>query len=377
MMGDGLPPMPSQAAVPPPATGTAPSATPAAGAQGARAAQQGRDAANDPQGDASADAFSLLLAALPTAATPASSAAPSGDTGSAGESDPRNADAPATSGADPLLVVLAQLGPLALAPAASTPAPANDPMRAVQGDAQPGATPVSGMPGAALPSLASRGATATDIDASAPASAAAVAPSTQAPLDDPAKASASPAAPAAAFELPQATASAHDAATLPQPHALAQVAPATPTHAPMPAAPSAPAQVLAQPADPAAGYDDGFATQVSWLAEQRIGQAEIRISPEHLGAIDIRLQLDGREVRAEFHSQHAEVRQALEASLPRLRDLLGQHGLQLAHAGVGQERRPQSGMPLARTSGNASQDERDAPRSTEIRRARGLLDVYA
>ncbi len=148
-----------------------------------------------------------------------------------------------------------------------------------------------------------------------------------------------------------------------------------------PAAPLA-APVLTQPADPANGYDDGFSGHVTWLAGQRIGQAEIRVVPEHLGAIDIRLQMDGNNVRAEFHSTQPEVRQALEASLPRLREMLGQHGLQLAHAGVGQgqggQRQSGDGLPQpGQGSGLTLPEEAGSPLPPDFRRGRGLLDVYA
>lgn len=155
-------------------------------------------------------------------------------------------------------------------------------------------------------------------------------------------------------------------------------APPTTVPAPVPAA--AP---LAQPADPSAGYDDSLGDHLAWMAAQKLGHAQIRVAPEHLGPIDIRVQVDGRDVRAEFHSPHAEVRQALESSLPRLRELLGQQGLQLAHAGVGQGQAQAQGRrgsaAGATGAGSAAEGEPAAatPRPPESRRGRGLLDEYA
>lgn len=162
-------------------------------------------------------------------------------------------------------------------------------------------------------------------------------------------------------------------------HALQTLAGVQP--ASTPAVPLA-APVLTQPADPANGYDDAFSGHVAWLAGQRIGQAEIRVVPDHLGPIDIRLQLDGSHVRAEFHSPQPEVRQALEASLPRLREMLGQHGLQLAHAGVGQgqsgQRQSGDGAPQpGHAAGLTLPDDAGSPLPPDFRRTRGLLDVYA
>lgn len=163
-------------------------------------------------------------------------------------------------------------------------------------------------------------------------------------------------------------------------HVQTMLANTPPSGAPAPLAASAP---LAQPADPAAGYDDRLGDHLAWMATQKLGHAQLRVAPEHLGPIDIRVQVDGREVRAEFHSPHAEVRQALESSLPRLRELLGQQGLQLAHAGVGQgqpqgQGRRGSASDLPGT-GNATEDTPTVitPRPPESRRGRGLLDEYA
>lgn len=152
----------------------------------------------------------------------------------------------------------------------------------------------------------------------------------------------------------------------------------------MPTAPS-PVAVLPYPASPEAGYGDALGDHLAWMAAQKLSHAQLRVSPEHLGPIDIRIQLDGREVRAEFHSPHAEVRQTLEASLPRLRELLGQQGLQLTHAGVGQGQSQTPGRQRAEEWVFAGPsafngDEGAAPSQPglpESRRPRGLLDEYA
>ena len=148
----------------------------------------------------------------------------------------------------------------------------------------------------------------------------------------------------------------------------------------MQAAPAAPpAQPpLAMPADPAQGFDDGFGTRLVWMAEQRLGHAEIRLNPEHVGPIEVRVELDGEQVRAEFHSAHAEVRQAIEASLPRLRELLGQHGLQLGQADVGQGQAG-GGQSARGNPGTATTDAETSAGSqaATIVQRRGLLDEYA
>ena len=154
---------------------------------------------------------------------------------------------------------------------------------------------------------------------------------------------------------------------------------AAPSAAPARAGGLSPTAPLALPANPNAGFDDGFGARIAWMAEQRIGHAQIRLNPEHVGPIDVRVQLDGDRVSAEFHSAHAEVRQAIEASLPRLREMLGQHGLQLGQADVGHGQSGRRGDSMDSHGHDPAREAELDPRLTAspIRSTRGLLDEYA
>lgn len=91
------------------------------------------------------------------------------------------------------------------------------------------------------------------------------------------------------------------------------------------------------PASPDEGFNEVLGARMTLMVEQTISHARIRISPEHLGAIDLQLTVEGDKVTATFNSQHADVRTALEAGMSRLRDQLAEQGLQLAHAQVGSQ----------------------------------------
>lgn len=135
---------------------------------------------------------------------------------------------------------------------------------------------------------------------------------------------------------------------------------------------------VAMPAAPDAGFDDAFGEKVVWIVEQRLTQAEMRVSPEGLGAIEVRLQLEGNKLSAQFSAAHPDVRQALEAGMGRLRDLLGQHGMELADSHVGQQHGG-GDRPPAR---HARSDDADGDRPALVTtlgglRARGLIDLYA
>ncbi|WP_369039168.1 flagellar hook-length control protein FliK [Stenotrophomonas maltophilia] len=132
------------------------------------------------------------------------------------------------------------------------------------------------------------------------------------------------------------------------------------------------------------GFDQAIGARIGWLAEQKIGHAHIRLNPEDLGPVDVRLQMNGDKVHASFSSPHVDVRQALESSLPRLRELLGEQGFQLAHADVGHQAPGGDGNPSGASAGRggSGRDGEPSPGDTTVSaaqliRQRGLLDAYA
>lgn len=129
-------------------------------------------------------------------------------------------------------------------------------------------------------------------------------------------------------------------------------------------------------------FDEAVGTRLTWMAEQKIGHAHIKITPNDLGTVEVRLRLDGDRVHADFSSAQPEVRQALENSLPKLRDMLGQHGFQLAQADVGHHQNshssPETPLTADRNGGEDAGVASEAllPRPVRMT-AHGLLDAYA
>lgn len=127
-------------------------------------------------------------------------------------------------------------------------------------------------------------------------------------------------------------------------------------------------------------FDEDIGDAVRWMADQKIGHAHIKVTPHEVGTVEVRLRLDGDRVHADFSSAQPEVRQALEGSLPRLRDMLGQHGFQLAHADVGHQHSPPHDTPARQANGEAASSmsaaDAELPRPVRMT-ALGLLDAYA
>ncbi|MEQ8800700.1 MAG: flagellar hook-length control protein FliK [Haliea sp.] len=150
------------------------------------------------------------------------------------------------------------------------------------------------------------------------------------------------------------------------------------------AVPARPAVALPLPAPEARATFTQTLDQVVWMTREGVHQARLQLEPAHLGRVDIWLDLDGGEAKLHLGAQQAQVREALEAVLPRLRDALAQHGMSLTDASVSDSGRQQPENPDNRESTAATATagtEADVVEGGESRSStlspRGLLDLYA
>ena len=120
------------------------------------------------------------------------------------------------------------------------------------------------------------------------------------------------------------------------PAALTNVLAATTAAAPNLAAPASAIPAITIPvAQP--GWDQALGQRVQWLVGQQLQGAELRITPPHLGPIEVRISIgQDQQTIVHFASPHAAVRDAIEAAVPRLRDMLGNNGQDLVNVNVSQ-----------------------------------------
>lgn len=114
----------------------------------------------------------------------------------------------------------------------------------------------------------------------------------------------------------------------------------TPQAAAMPAshvaAVQTPTMEITQPVG-SPGWDNALADKVTWMSSQGNHVAELHLNPAHLGPIDVQLTIVNDQASAVFVSHHAAVRDAIEAAMPRLRDMLAENGIMLGNTMVGAE----------------------------------------
>ncbi|MEO6408739.1 MAG: flagellar hook-length control protein FliK, partial [Burkholderiaceae bacterium] len=106
---------------------------------------------------------------------------------------------------------------------------------------------------------------------------------------------------------------------------------------------------VAAPLDTPA-FAPALATQVRWLAQERVSQAQITLNPAGMGPVAVQIVIEGALARVDFSADQAATRQAIEASLPVLAAALDESGLKLSGGGVhdgGAQRHPAWGAPAA------------------------------
>lgn len=135
-----------------------------------------------------------------------------------------------------------------------------------------------------------------------------------------------------------------------------------------------------------AAWGQALDQQVMLMMNRGTQQARIRLHPQELGQLDIRLSMGGDRVDLNFSVQHAAVAGALQQHLPHLTQMLAEQGLTLGQASVAHEQ-AQSGAGMAGQHGqrhdgsgfHAATADPDIDVSHLLYQPapRGLLDIFA
>ncbi|MEQ8265453.1 flagellar hook-length control protein FliK [Pseudohaliea sp.] len=143
-------------------------------------------------------------------------------------------------------------------------------------------------------------------------------------------------------------------------------------------------------AGPQGDFAEGLAGQVRILVGTASREATMQLHPAELGRLHVTINTDGDQARVVFVTDTAHARDAIEQSLPRLRELLQQSGLDLAEGDVSY-REPQQqargdggerdGLPGTPGGSDPAGLTAEAPEGqtsgTLALRVDGLLDTFA
>ncbi|MBB1225886.1 flagellar hook-length control protein FliK [Pantoea pleuroti] len=81
-------------------------------------------------------------------------------------------------------------------------------------------------------------------------------------------------------------------------------------------------------------WQQALSQQIVMFSRNGQQNAELRLHPEDLGAIQISLKLDNDQAQINLVSSHSHVRAALEAAIPQLRNALAESGINLGESQV-------------------------------------------
>jgi flagellar hook-length control protein FliK len=126
-----------------------------------------------------------------------------------------------------------------------------------------------------------------------------------------------------------------------------------------------------------AAWADEVGTRVVMMTESGNHTASLKLSPEHLGPLEINITVRDDKASVWFGAAHADTRAAIETALPRLREMFESQGLSLADAGVFREP-PREQPAVKNDSMSAGQsDVAEEVTSVNVRARLGLVDAYA
>jgi len=131
-------------------------------------------------------------------------------------------------------------------------------------------------------------------------------------------------------------------------------------------------------------WSSALAERAVMVAAQNANVAQIQLDPPELGSLNIRVQINQDQVSLNFTSPHAHVRDAVEQSLPRLREMFAEQGLALNESSVsdqqsgGASKEEMAGEGQGGEGGYLGQSvEEDIIEGSGAARSMSLVDYYA
>ncbi len=137
------------------------------------------------------------------------------------------------------------------------------------------------------------------------------------------------------------------------------------------------------------GWGENLGERVQWMIRQEIQGAEVRLTPRGLGPIEIRVAVQNDQAHVSFVAHHAATREAIDAAIPRLREMFNDSNMNLVNVDVSDR----NSAAFAGEGGFTAQDESEGKGgrdvmalfdelgedgSSEVRIvSNGLLDDYA
>jgi flagellar hook-length control protein FliK len=135
-------------------------------------------------------------------------------------------------------------------------------------------------------------------------------------------------------------------------------------------------------------WDQALGQKVVWMVAGEQQSASLTLNPPDLGPLQVVLSVSNSQATVNFTAAQPEVRQALENAVPKLREMLGDAGIQLGQANVsaGTPNNQQGGFGERQHASRGTGPKIDGDADTPVRTVRsqtitnggqGLVDTFA
>jgi flagellar hook-length control protein FliK len=131
-------------------------------------------------------------------------------------------------------------------------------------------------------------------------------------------------------------------------------------------------------------FSQGLSDRVSWMVNSGVNNAKLQVNPPQLGPIELSISVQGNQAQVSMTTHSAVTRDALEASSPQLREMLGAQGFGQVSVDISQ-RSFQDRSAYTPPYDRASSGDRSAAATSAVaataastpRSSLGALDAYA
>ena len=128
-------------------------------------------------------------------------------------------------------------------------------------------------------------------------------------------------------------------------------------------------------------WAEELGTRLAVMTARGEQTGSLKLSPEHLGPLEVQIKVQDDKASVIFGAQHADTRAALNEALPRLRELFATSGLQLTDAGVSRDGARQAPPPRSSrglfSAANESGSAVESPVAVSGLRHVGMIDAIA
>ena len=135
------------------------------------------------------------------------------------------------------------------------------------------------------------------------------------------------------------------------------------------------------------GWSKDLGEHIIWMNNKDITAAEIKLNPANLGPISVRIDVNqDNQATILFTAQHTETKEALEASVPKLREMLNGQQLNLVNVNISQNSNSPHGRQQSQlfqdTTGNSGSTLETLATESGMNEknhlvSKGLLSLYA